>query len=360
MNIETLYLKNFRNYREETFSFSGGINVVYGRNAQGKTNCAEAVFYLCTGYSPRATKDSQVIRYGEESAYVTGTAATSYGKVEVGLTFFPKSKRVLVNGVEVMRMGELLGNINSVFFNPNDLKLIKESPEDRRKFMDISLSQMNRRYFYALQKYKKILSQRNRLLKEGDEETVRETLPVWDEQLAAHAAVIVAERNEFLKVLSPLAADAHSYITDGKETLAVSASGRYEGDEKSLKSQIIADLNDSRERSMALGYTTVGPHRDDIKIKINGEDVRVYGSQGQQRTAALSLKLAELEVFRLRFGEYPVLLLDDALSELDAQRRARVIGRIKQLQTIITLTDRDEVPAADRYFHIEEGGIKGE
>jgi DNA replication and repair protein RecF len=341
MYIDKLVLKNFRNYEDEVFTFKEGINVICGMNAQGKTNCAEAVFYLCTGYSPRATRDKQVIRYGADKAYVSGTAKTAYGDVNVELTFYPDKKNIKINGVETLRMGELLGNINSVFFNPGELKLIQESPEDRRRFIDIALSQMSKKYFYALQKYKKILSQRNSLLKDEDKDLIRDTLPIWDVQLAKVAAVIVRDRNEFLRLLSPYAKEAHSFITDGKEILEVSAGYRYEGDEKTIEGQILSDLKESVEKNIILGYTTVGPHRDDLKIKINGDDVKTYGSQGQQRTAALSLKLAELEVFNFRFNEYPVLLLDDALSELDAFRRKRVLERTKGIQTIITCTDTD-------------------
>ena len=343
MYIETLVLKNFRNYENQTFRFTEGTNVICGMNAQGKTNCAEAVFYLCTGYSPRATRDKQVIRYGEDKAYISGTAKTAYGNVNVELTFYPDKKNIRINGVETLKMGELIGNINSVFFNPGELKLIQESPEDRRRFMDISLSQMNKKYFYALQKYKKILSQRNSLLKDEDVNLVKDTLPLWDAQLAKAAAVIVRDRNEFLRLLAPQAKEAHAFITGGTEILEVSAGYRYEGDERTIEGQILSDLKESVEKSLVLGYTTVGPHRDDLKIKINGEDVKTYGSQGQQRTAALSLKLAELEVFNFRFKEYPVLLLDDALSELDSFRRARVLERTKGIQTIITCTEADDI-----------------
>jgi len=359
MYIERLVLKNFRNYADEVFTFSEGTNVITGLNAQGKTNCAEAVFYLCTGYSPRARLDKQVIRYGEEKAYISGTARTAYGDVNVEITFYRDKKQIRINGVETLKMGELLGNINSVFFNPGELKLIQESPEDRRRFLDISLSQMNKKYFYSLQKYKKILSQRNSLLKDEDKDLIRDTLPIWDVQLARAAAVIVKDRNEFLRLLSPYAKEAHAFITGGAEELEVSAGYRYEGDEKMIEGQILSDLKESVEKNIILGYTTVGPHRDDLKIKINGEDVKTYGSQGQQRTAALSLKLAELEVFNFRFREYPVLLLDDALSELDLSRRRRVLERTEGIQTIITCTDVDQSFEGKSFSHISvsEGKI---
>lgn len=358
MYIESLILKNFRNYEDERFEFSDGINVITGKNAQGKTNCAEAVFYLCTGYSPRATRDRQVLRYGSDKAYVSGTAKTAYGDINVELTFYPDKKQIRINGVETLKMGELLGNINSVFFNPGELKLIQESPDDRRRFLDISLSQMNKKYFYSLQRYKKILSQRNSLLKDENKDLIRDTLPVWDVQLAKEAAVIVKERNEFLRLLAPFSKEAHSFITDGAENLEVAAGYRYDGGLDTIAGQILSDLKESIEKNIVLGYTTVGPHRDDLKIKINGEDVKTYGSQGQQRTAALSLKLAELEVFNFRFHEYPVLLLDDALSELDESRRRRVLDRTAGVQTIITCTEADECFNGKTYNGIEISGGK--
>ena len=360
MYIDSLTIKNFRNYAEENFAFSEGLNVITGLNAQGKTNCAEAVFYLCTGYSPRVTRDKQVIRYGQDKAFISADAFTKYGKINVDITFYPDKKSVRVNGVETLRMGELMGNINSVFFNPGELKLIKESPEDRRRFMDISLSQMNRKYFYALQRYRKILSQRNSLLKDENKDLIRETLPIWDVQLSKVAAVIIKERNEFLKALSPFAKEAHAFITRGGEELEVSAGYRYEGGEEKIAGELLADLKDSAERSIDLGYTVVGPHRDDLKIKINGEDVRTYGSQGQQRTAALSIKLAEAEVFGARFGEYPVLLLDDALSELDEGRRGRIVDKIAGLQTVITCTEADDCveKRASKRFTVSGGKIE--
>ncbi len=358
MLIENLTLINFRNYTAEKFHYSGGINIISGGNAQGKTNSAEAIFYLCTGYSPRATRDKQVITYGGDRATVKGEALTSYGKTEVEINFFSdKNKEVKINGVQISKIGELLGNINSVFFSPEELKLVKESPEDRRRFMDISLSQLSRSYFYALQKYKKILSQRNNLLKSEEREIIYDTLPIWDLQLAEAGAKIIVERNKFVEKLSPLAREAHLFVTGGAETLEVTGDGNFEGEENEIKEKFYSALTERRETDIERGHTTVGPHRDDLKIKVNGIDVRTYGSQGQQRTGALSLKLAETEIFKDRFGEYPVLILDDAMSELDRSRRLRLIERVKGMQTIITCTEPDCIPDYEKYNNIRiEGG----
>ncbi len=341
MYIKKLLLTNYRNYENETFEFSSGINVLVGKNAQGKTNSAEALFFLCSGYSPRATKDKQVIKYGSDFAKVVGLAETRFGEVEVSIDFYDKSpKAVKVNGVPLKKIGELMGNINAVFFNPQDLKLIQESPEDRRRFMDISLCQTDKSYFYALSSYRKILEQRNNLIKSSDKETVYLTLPLWDEQLAKALEVVLTKRVEFIERLTPYVSKFHSLLTGNNEKIEISLDSSFEyKDIKTVKEEFIFALNQRLEKDMVLGYTGVGVHRDDLKIKINGEDVKIYGSQGQQRTCALSLKLAETELYKERFGEYPVLILDDALSELDSTRRERLLSTLQNLQTIITLTD---------------------
>ncbi len=360
MFIKNLILKNYRNYEFASFEFCKGVNILTGNNAQGKTNCAEAIFYLCTGYSPRATRDKQVVKYGETNAKIIGTANSLYGDVEVEMNFFTNAnKSIKINDVPIKKIGELMGNINSVFFNPGELKLIQESPEDRRRFMDISLCQMSKRYFYALSKYRKILEQRNNLLKNTDKDIIYKTLPLWDEQLVIHAEIIIEERQKFINTLTPFTKKAHGFITDGKEDIELILETSYALDED-IKNSLLISLAERYEKDMVLGYTTVGPHRDDIKIRLNGEDVRLYGSQGQQRTSALSLKLAELEVFKEKFNEYPVLILDDAFSELDKGRRSRLLQYVNGVQTIITCTEvtSDMLPNSDvKVINISNGKI---
>ena len=362
MIIKTLSLKNFRNYQSETFSFEKGINVLTGNNGQGKTNAAEAIFYLCTGYSPRANKDNLVIKAGEEHSEISGVAESEYGDVSVKIRFNKTDKKnVYVNGLEVLRIGELMGNIHSVFFNPQELKLVQESPEDRRRFMNISLSQMSKNYFYALARYNKILSQRNNLLKNPDVSIIKETLPVWDVQLSKEAAKIILARNNFLKEITPIAQEKHAFLTDGKEILTMKTESGYSGDEQEIATFLFADLKANLQKDLRLGYTSIGPHRDDIKFSLNGTDVRLYGSQGQQRTVALSIKLAETESFKARFGEYPILILDDVLSELDKKRQRKLIASLDNLQTIFTATGFDrsvfKTYPANRIV-IENGTIK--
>lgn len=382
MYIKKLTLKNYRNYKSSEFKFINGINILVGMNAQGKTNAAEAVFYLCTGYSPRATRDKQLILNGEKSANAKIEAETRFGSVSVETEIGEGGKDIKVNGVKIARAGELMGNVNSVFFNPGELKLIQESPEDRRRFMDVAISQMNKNYFYALQKYRKVLDQRGDLLKSDDKEVIYETLPFWDEKLCEYAGVIIKERVDFIKDLKPLFIGAMASVTGGDEKVSLTHEAAYlsAADEDALDNGSGADnygdeltaadysrilynvLQNRVDKDIKLGYTGAGPHRDDLKIKINGADVRIYGSQGQQRTASLALKLAELEIFKAKFNEYPVLILDDAFSELDKTRRERLVERVKNLQTIITVTDLDglNVSGEKKIFYVSGGNIVDE
>ena len=361
MWINNLTLKNFRNYERQTFNFCEGVNVIVGDNGQGKTNSVEAVFLLATGYSPRVRRDKQVIRYGQEKAEIKAEAASLTGRVSVELTYYGQGdKKIVVNGIETKKVGEIFGNIYAVYFSPQELKLIQESPEDRRRFMDIAISELSNKYFYSLVKYKKIIEQRNKLLKNPDVDMVLDTLPIWDEQLAEYFADIVIARSDFIEKLAPKAKEAHLFITDGKEKLDVVGASGYFGDRSDMVRDIKLDLANAYRQDLSLGFTSIGPHRDDLKITLNGEDVRVFGSQGQQRTAALSLKLAELEILKEHYHEYPVLILDDALSELDKARQKRILQKVRGVQTLITCTEIDESVFGDEdytVFKIKNGAI---
>ena len=364
MQVKTLSLKNFRNYKDETFQFSSGINVLTGANAQGKTNAVEGLFFLCTGYSPRANKDKIVISHGESQAEIFGSATTSFGDISVKIQFFSgDKKRIFINNVETLKIAELFGNINGVYFNPQELKLVQESPEDRRRFMNISLSQTSKSYFYALLRYNKILSQRNNLLKNPDTRIIRDTLPVWDAELSRYASKIIKARNEFLENLSPVAREKHLTLSGGKEELNIKTDSGYYGGEEEIAYALREDLKLSIDKDMRLGFTTLGPHRDDIKFMLNGTDARIYGSQGQQRTVALSLKLAEVESFKARTGEYPILILDDVLSELDKPRQKKLLASVEGVQTLFTSADFPSSVFrgyAYKKFTIESGKIKSE
>jgi DNA replication and repair protein RecF len=343
MVIKKLTLHNFRNYEEETFTFSEGINVLFGKNAQGKTNCAEAVFYLCTGSSLRIRHDRQLIRQGAECASICAEAESRYGKVVLEADIYENKREIRVNGSKIVRSVDLLGNMNSVFFSPGELRLIQDGPDERRRFLNLSISQTSRSYCTALMRYNKILDQRNNLLKERDGSLILETLPVWDEQLALYAATVIRHRREYLALLSPLAQEAHAYLTDGGEELALTMDRTYPTEEREIAEKLLAELTAAYERDMRLGYTTVGPHRDDIRITINGVEAKGYASQGQTRTAALSMKLAEVEIFKRLSGEAPVLILDDVMSELDLPRRKKLLSRVKGLQCILTCTHAERV-----------------
>lgn len=362
MRILSLFLKNFRNYEKEEIFFGDGINILSGLNAQGKTNAAEAIFLLCTGYSPRANKDKLFVKSGEEKGEIFGKATGNYGDINVKLEFnLADKKRIFINGVETLKLAEIFGNLNSVFFNPGELKLVQESPEDRRRFMNISLCQMSKSYFYALSRYNKILAQRNNLLKDPDISMIKETLPIWDEQLTKEAGKIIKQRNDFLACLSPYASQKHAFLSSGKEELTMKTESGYYGSEEDIAFALKEDLKTAFDKDIRLGYTSIGPHRDDIKFMLNGVDVRVFGSQGQQRTVALSLKLAEAEIFKERFNEYPILILDDVLSELDKSRQKKLISAVKGIQTIFTSTGVDRTVFKGNEYRkitIENGKVK--
>lgn len=360
MYIKNLVLKNFRNYGGEKFEFSPGLNVLSGKNAQGKTNCAEAVFYLCTGTSPRTRREKQLIKSGEPYADISCLCEGRYGGVEISAHISEGGREVKVNGNKITRNADLLGNIFAVFFSPQELRLIQDGPDERRRFLNVSVSQLSRSYFVALSRYNKILEQRNNLLKNRDLETVFETLPVWDAQLCKYAAVIANSRADYISKLSPLAAEAHAYLTDGAEELKISPERRYRGTAEELEKRLFDELSNNYERDIRLGYTVSGPHRDDLNITVNGTDAKTFASQGQTRTAALAIKLAEVGVFKEACGEYPVLILDDVMSELDLPRRKKLVARTDGLQTIITCTHAERVlygKGANKIM-IEGGAIK--
>jgi DNA replication and repair protein RecF len=360
MHIKNLFLQNFRNYTEEQFEFTDGLNVLCGKNAQGKTNCAEAVFYLCTGTSPRARRDKQLIKNGEEKAYISACCHGRYGKVTISAEIYENGRTVKVNDNKITKNADILGNVFAVFFSPQELRLIQDGPDERRRFLNISISQLSKNYYTALLRYNKILEQRNNLLKNRDLSVVYDTLPVWDEQLCKYAAVIARQRADYVNRLSPLAAEAHARLTEGAEELKLSPDKKYKGDEEELEGRLFAELSANYDRDIRLGFTASGPHRDDLDIKINGADAKNYASQGQTRTAALSIKLAEVEIFKEMCGEYPVLILDDVMSELDLPRRKKLVERTDGLQTILTCTHAERVLYGKdvNKIRIEGGAIK--
>lgn len=360
MRIKNLNLKNFRNYANETVGFTEGLNVLFGKNAQGKTNCAEAVFYLCTGVSPRTKRDKQLIRQGEQRAELSATAEGRYGNIEINAVITESGREFYLNGNKITKSADILGNLFSVFFSPHELRLIQDGPDERRRFLNVSISQLSRPYYVALCRYNNVLEQRNNLLKLRDLDAVYDSLPVWDEQLCKYAAVVARKRADYIEMLAPLAAAAHAFLTDGAEELKISPEKKYKGSEAELEKRLFDELSNNYDRDIRLGYTASGPHRDDIDIDINGIDAKNFASQGQTRTAALSIKLAEVEIFKELSGEYPILILDDVMSELDLPRRKKLVERTAGLQTVLTCTHAERVlygKEANR-IKIEDGKIK--
>lgn len=333
MVIERLKITDYRNYASAEIFPGRGVNLFMGDNAQGKTNLLESIRLASVGRSARTTRWQELIRWGTKAATVNVRVRSAAGADEVTVRL-ADSKQVLVNGFPIARMGELMGVVKTVLFTPDELRIVKEGPGERRRFADIALCQLSRGYFYALTRYNRILAQRNKLLK-GDPTDAE--LTVWDMQLAREGARVTRTRRKFVERLAVLAEEVHKDISGG-EKLEVGYEGAPGDELGEIEAGLLASLEKSRSRDRQFAVTHVGPQRDDLSIKADGIDLRSFGSQGQQRSAALSLKLAEMELLGREGGEYPVLLLDDVLSELDERRQSKLIEKIRSYQTVITCT----------------------
>lgn len=339
MFVSRINLSNYRNYSALTLRLSSGLNVFMGANAQGKTNMLEAVYLTSVGRSMRTPRDKELIRWGAEQARVRVETESAGGKNTVEIIVSAReNKRVTINGASASRMGELMGVVTAVLFSPDEIAIVKQSPGERRRFMDIALCQLSRAYFYLLTRYNKALSQRNKLLKER---TTGDVLEVFDLQLADIGCKIAKTRRGFISGLAELAKREHSFLTDEKEILNLEYEGIDGETEEEVRLNFFAELKRDRERDLIQGFTHSGVQTDDFAIKIGDVDVRKFGSQGQQRTAALSLKLAALKILHEETGEPPVLLLDDVFSELDERRRIKLVERLDGYQTIVTCTEID-------------------
>lgn len=335
MWVKNVKLKNFRNYKELDINLGKNINIFYGENAQGKTNIIESIFLCSMGKSFRTNTEKEMINIEEEncSIEVEYEKSDRDGKIKIQLS---NKKNIFLNNIKIKKLSELLGNINIVIFTPDDIEVIKGGPQNRRKFLDIMISQLRPNYMHTLTLYKQTIDQRNNYLKQIKEEGKDENLlEIWDEKLAEYAIKIYNYRKEFIEKIIKKIEKIHKEISNGKEEIKI----EYISECKN-KLEYLNLLKQRRKLDIIKGFTTKGIHRDDFVIYINGRQLDIYGSQGQQRTAILSLKLSELHVIYDEIGEYPILLLDDFMSELDKSRRQRLIEHIKETQVIITCTDK--------------------
>lgn len=360
MRILSLELKNFRNYNQASITFKDGLNVLYGKNASGKTNMLESIYLSSIFHSPRTTKDKEMILMGEKWASIKVVIERKYARHTINLMIDEQGKKkVAIDGIPINRAGELLGVLGVVFFSPDEMKLVKESPSERRKFLDIGISQQQKSYFVALQRYNRTLKQKNNLLKESrNASNLNDMLDVWDIALAKEGAIIIKKRIEYINILNDSARKFHYALSGDKEilTLSYESGSKTDCNVEDIENNLYKAIVNAREKDKELGFSTIGPHRDDIKIEINGKDSRKFASQGQQRTIALAMKLGEVIIYKNEIGEPPILLLDDVLSELDENRQKLLLDMTKGFQTILTCTEY-RLPNHATLFKIEDGKI---
>ncbi len=335
MWIKEINLINFRNYENIKINLTPNINLFYGENAQGKTNIIESIFLSSIGKSFRTNNDKELIKFNTENSIVEIFFEKSdrSGKIKIEIN---NKKNIYLNNIKLKKLSELLGNINVVIFNPDDINILKEGPQKRRKFLDIMISQLRPNYMYILNLYSKTLEQRNNYLRQIKNENKNpDVLSIWDEKLAEYAEKIFLYRNEFIEKIKNKIEKIHYEITENKEKIKI----EYISD-CSNKQEFLKKLQERRKLDILKGFTTKGIHRDDFIIYINNKQLNIYGSQGQHRTAILSLKLSELQVIKDEIGENPILLLDDFMSELDEKRKNNFLKNINNIQVIITCTEK--------------------
>lgn len=340
MIVESLKLQNYRNYEYLNMNFDEKINIIYGDNAQGKTNILESMYVCATSKSHRGSKDREIIRFDNDESHIKVNVKKNDMNYRIDMHLKKnKPKGIAVNGIPIKRAVELFGILNIVFFSPEDLNIIKNGPSERRRFIDMELSQLDKIYLDCLINYNKVVNQRNSLLKEyafSGREDIISSLDIWDMQLVKYGNDVIKSREKFVKEINNLVKSIHTKLSGDREQLEII----YEPcvKEQDFESELVR----VRDRDLKFKCTNIGPHKDDMCFLINGMDVRKYGSQGQQRTAALSLKLAEIELVKQIIHDTPVLFLDDVLSELDSRRQNFLLDSIGNIQTMITCTGLDE------------------
>lgn len=369
MIFKSLELINFRNYERQSLRFEQGLNIIVGDNAQGKTNIIEALVVCATGKSHRTSRDVDMVKIGQKNFFIRLHCTRQQKQTNIEIFYETgKGKSIRVNGNNLNRIGQLMGSVYCVVFSPEDLLMIKEGPSQRRRFIDVFLSQIKPMYFYNMQQYIKTLKQKNALLKQNiSEKDLSQTFDIWNEKLAEMGTEIMAMRADFIQKIAQEASKIHLNISDGKEELNLKYKPSFAVniDKNISKTEInkyyISNLEKIRQREIMLKTCLLGPQKDDIDIEINGINIKQYGSQGQQRSAALSMKMAELEVFRQITGEEPVLLLDDVLSELDSGRKELLIKGSLGSQTLITTSEMDilniDTEEKSNIIRVREGRI---
>lgn len=368
MKLRQLELENYRNYQQVALEFGDGVQIFLGENAQGKTNLMEAIYVLAMTKSHRAGNDRELIGWDQEQATIKGLVEKKTSNFPLELRFTRKGKMAKVNHLEQKKLSTYLGQLNVILFAPEDLFLVKGSPAIRRKFIDMELGQMNPVYLHELVDYQRVVKQRNSYLKQLYYKKASDLiyLEVLTEQLASIAATILSYRLSFIQQVEALAQPIHQQLSHGRESLTITYQSTLELDASMTVEEIyellMQQFQKIQKREIEQSSTLIGPHRDDMNFYLNGKDVQVYGSQGQQRSTVLSLKLAEIELMKLIIGEYPILLLDDVLSELDDERQTHLIKAIEnKVQTFLTTTSLDGIQQQfinpPNVFHIHQGNI---
>lgn len=374
MILNNIKLENFTNYDSIQCNLDDGINIFIGDNGQGKSNLLDIIYYVATENSARNYKDRDLILWGKNYFKIFASFLNKFGSNEVEISYIKKNKdgkkSLFLNHYKIEKIKDYIGYFNAVFFSPEDLYIIKGEPNLRRKYMDDELIQTENKYFIYINQYKKILEQRNSLLKEAyRRQNLLNSMDVWEEQLSKYGTVILKSRINMVHHLKNMAGEIHNYLTDGEENLDITYKSKLPislletGQLASFQSLYFNQLKESRIKDLEKGYTLIGPHTDDLILMINGTSARKFGSQGQQRTVALSLKIAEVELIKSKKGEYPILLLDDVLSELDKKRKNKLFSSLeKGIQTVITTTDLNDINTLIRekakIIEIKKGTLK--
>ncbi len=340
MRVKWCKLKNFRNYEECFVDFFDGTNLIYGGNGQGKTNLVEAVMLNALTKSPRTSHDEDMKKENTTHTEAEVCVERSFGDLTIKCILDDsQKKKFFINSNEVKKMSEVFGNLVAVYFSPNDLKIVSSSPSERRDFMDTDISQLSGSYYSLTQRYDKVLFQRNKLLKMiHNKKDLLDQIGIWDAQLAHLAGLIVKTRKNFIQKLTEPARDTMKFMSKNADELGISYVGAKGETANEIEQEILKSLENNIDKDMELGYTSIGPHRDDVRFELNGRDAKVFASQGQQRSIVLALKIAEMQVFEKELGEKPVLVLDDVFSELDSTRQKKMYEKLGGVQVLMTGT----------------------